>query len=212
MPRMKPLTPREWPAEMKAALAPLQPVAPRHQPPRRDGRPRALNALGMLARHPALAEAFNTFNGHILFESSLPPRQRELLVLRVAFLRRCEYEWAQHTVVARDVGLDVDEIARVAAGPGAEGWSELDRALVRSADELVGKAELSDETWSVLAGALDEQQLMDLVFTVGAYEALAMAFLTFEIELDADLTGHELFVPMEPPSGSVAAGTEGASE
>ncbi len=73
-------------------------------------------------------------------------------------------------------------------------------------------AELSDETWSELAKELDEQQLMDLVFTVGAYEALAMAFLTFGVELDADLDSHELHVPMEPRSGSNSVSMEGPSQ
>ena len=35
--------------------------------PQTKGRPKALNALGTLARHPELTEAFNTFNGYILF-------------------------------------------------------------------------------------------------------------------------------------------------
>jgi hypothetical protein len=34
---------------------------------------------------------------------------------------------------------------------------------------------------------LDDQQLMDLVFTIGAYDLLAMAFRTFDVPLDADL-------------------------
>jgi AhpD family alkylhydroperoxidase len=209
MARIQPLPPNEWPAEMKAALAAMQPATPRHPPPRREGRPRALNALGLLARHPALTEAFNTFNGHVLFATSLTPRQRELLVLRVACLRRCDYEWAQHTVLARDAGLEPEEIKRVAAGPDADGWSDLERALVRAADELVGDADVSDETWTALARALDEQQLLDLVFTVGAYDALAMAFLAFRVDLDADLTGHELCVPTIPDPGSVAVSLEG---
>ena len=34
---------------------------------------------------------------------------------------------------------------------------------------------------------LDTQQLMDVVFTVGAYEVFAMALRTFDVELDEDL-------------------------
>lgn len=197
MARIEPLAPRDWPPEMKAALAAMQPAAPRHPLPTREGRPKALNALGVLAHNPALAAAFNTFNGHILFGSSLPPRVRELLVLRVARLRQCDYEWAQHTVLARDAGLSVEEIRRVAAGPDAEGWEAVDAALIRAAGELVDGAQLRDATWSVLAGALSPEELLDLVFTVGAYDTLAMAFNSFGIELDADLEGHELRVPME---------------
>ena len=186
--RIQPLLPEQWPDQMREALAALRPPEPRHPlPPRRDDRPKALNALGTLARHPQLARAFHTFNGHVLFGSTLSPRQRELLVLRVAAVRGSDYEWAQHAFLARDAGLGDDDIARIAVGPEASGWSSLHRAMVRAVDELVSDALISDSTWSALAGELDEQQLMDLVFTVGAYEVLAMAFRSFGVELDADL-------------------------
>ena len=187
-PRIPPLPPNEWPEEMREALAALRPAKPRHPlPPTDPDRPKALNLLGTFARHPALTRAYNTFNGHILFASTLSPRERELLVLRVAAVRNAAYEWAQHVVLAGDAGISPEEIARVAEGPDAAGWSSSDRALLAAVDELVGDAKISDGTWQVLAGGLDEQQLMDLVFTVGAYDVLAMAFRSFGVELDADL-------------------------
>jgi alkylhydroperoxidase family enzyme len=190
VPRLTPLPPREWPAEMRGALAALTPPEPRHPLPRRDeGRPKGLNALGVLARHPALTRAFNTFNGHVLFATTLSPRQRELLVLRVAVDRDATYEWAQHVVQGRDAGLSDDEIARVAAGPDAAGWSPLDAAMLRAVDELVADACIAEGTWAALAAELDEQQMMDLVFTVGAYEVVAMAFRSFAVQLDDDLEG-----------------------
>jgi alkylhydroperoxidase family enzyme len=173
---------------MREALAALLPENPRHPlPPRRDDRPKGLNLLGTFARHPALVRAYHTFNGHLLFGSTLDPRERELLILRVAAVRSAEYEWAQHVVLASDAGLSADEVARVAEGPDAPGWDALDRALLRAVDELVRDARVADHTWAELAAELDEQQLMDLVFTVGAYELLAMAMRSFGVELDADL-------------------------
>lgn len=185
--RITPLPPAEWPEEMRTALAALRPENSRHPMPQQKGRPKALNALGTLARHPALTAAFNTFNGYILFASTLTPRQRELLVLRVAANRGSAYEWEQHRVLAGDVGLDEDEVERIATGPDAPGWSPLDRAMLSAVDELIGAGEIADPTWASLARELDEQQLMDIVFTVGAYEILALAFRSFGIELDDDL-------------------------
>jgi alkylhydroperoxidase family enzyme len=173
---------------MKDALAALRPAHPRHPfPSRAEGRPKGLNVLGTLARHPELTRAYHTFNGYILFASTLSPRQRELLVLRVAAVRGSEYEWAQHAVLAGDAGIDEDEVARIALGPDAPGWSPVDGAMVRSVDELIGAGAVSGATWKVLAAELDDQQLMDLVFTVGAYEVLAMFLRSFEIDLDDDL-------------------------
>lgn len=188
VPRIRPLPPADWPATMREALAALRPPEPRHPLPERGGdRPRGLNVLGTLARHPALARAFHTFNGHVLFASTLSARQRELLVLRVAAVREAEYEWAQHVVLAADAGLDAAEVAAIADGPGAPGWSPLERAMLAAVDELVGEATIAEGTWEALARDLDEQQLMDLVFTVGAYDLLAMAFRSFRVELDDDL-------------------------
>jgi alkylhydroperoxidase family enzyme len=173
---------------MKAALAALLPEHPRHPfPSREPGRPKGLNALGLLARHPELTRAFHTFNGHILFATTLTTRQRELVVLRVAAVRASAYEWAQHAVLAGDAGIGPDEVARVAEGPDAAGWSPLEQAMLRAVDELVAAAGLTDPTYNALAAELDDHQLMDLVFTVGAYDLLAMAFGAFGVQLDDDL-------------------------
>jgi len=187
-PRLRPLPPAEWPATMREALAALRPPDARHPLPARGGdRPKGLNVLGTLALHPELARAFHTFNGHILFATTLSVRHRELLVLRVAAVRQAEYEWAQHVVLAADAGIDEGEVARIAEAPASAGWSPLERAMLAAVDELLGDACIADATWEVLAGELDERQLMDLVFTVGAYDLLAMAFRSFGVELDGDL-------------------------
>ncbi|MGW1028964.1 carboxymuconolactone decarboxylase family protein [Streptomyces sp. NPDC002577] len=173
---------------MREALAVLRPPNPRHPiPGRRPDRPKALNLLGILAHYPALTQAFHTFNGHVLFASTLTVRQRELLVLRVAAVREAAYEWAQHAVLARDAGIADEEIERVAKGPDAPGWTPLERALLRAVDELLADAKVGKATWQELAGGLDEQQLMDLIFTVGAYDVIAMVLRSFAVELDDDL-------------------------
>ena len=173
---------------MRDAMAALRPPNPRHPFPEPDpNRPKGLNALGTFAQHPELARAYNTFNGHVLFASHLSPRQRELLVLRVAVLRNCEYERLQHEVLALDAGLESDEIERVAVGPHAAGWSASDAALLQAVDELIVAGVIGDETWATLAADFDTEQLMDLVFTIGAYEILAFAFRSFGVEVDDDL-------------------------
>lgn len=189
MARLDPIPPRDWPEGMKAALAALGPANPRHPfPPRRDDRPKGLNLLGTFARHPELATAFHTLAGHALFQTTLSLRQRELLILRVASLRGATYEWAQHVAIARDLGMTEDEITRCGSGPDVPGWDDpVEEALVRAADELVADAEITDATWATLATELDDQQRMDVVFTVGTYDLLAMAMKSFGVELDDDL-------------------------
>jgi len=186
--RISPRPIDDWSSAMQDALTAFRPPG-NGEPstPPAEGRPRAGNALGTFACYPELAKAYLTFNGHILFASSLSARQRELLILRVALLRRCEYEWAQHVVLGANAGLTSDEIGWIVEGPERPDWDVLDRGMLRAVDELLERAEVSDSTWAELALHLDEHQLMDLVFTVGAYETLAMAFQSFGVEPDVDL-------------------------
>ncbi|MGZ4704738.1 MAG: carboxymuconolactone decarboxylase family protein, partial [Acidimicrobiales bacterium] len=184
---------------MRDALGALRIENPRHPfPVVEPGRPKALNLLGLLAHHPDLTRAYHTFNGHVLFGTTLTPRQRELLVLRVGVVRRAEYEHAQHVILGLDAGLTAEEIDRITEGPDAPGWSPVDRAMLAAVDELVADACIGEETWAVLSAELDTQQLMDVVFTVGAYELLAMAMRTFGIEMDEDLRNWKPLPPGEP--------------
>jgi alkylhydroperoxidase family enzyme len=173
---------------MRQALAAMDPPEPRYPRPVRQDRPMSMNTLGALAHHPALTRAFFTFNGHVIMATTLSERQRELLVLRVATLRQSAYEWAQHIYMARDAGLTDEEIGRIAYGPDAPFWSPLESALLRAVDELVGDGVISRPTWDVLAGELDAQQLLDVIFTVGAYETTAWMMRSLELDLDPELT------------------------
>lgn len=189
MARIEPLPIREWPPAMRDALAAMMPPEPRHPQPERADRPRAMNTLGTFAHHPALARAYLTFSGHVLMATTLTERQRELLVLRVAARRRSGYEWVQHVFMGRDAGLTDEEIARVAFGPDAPFWSEVEAALLRAVDELVDDGAIGDATWVTLSAALDVQQLLDVIFTVGSYEVLAWMMRSFDLDLDDDIAG-----------------------
>lgn len=157
------------------------------EPQRQNGR--VLNIFRTLIRHPKLMKRWLVFANHILLKSSLPARDREILILRAGWLARSEYEWGQHVIIGRRSGLSDEEIDRLRAGPDAAGWSELDAALVRAADELHADSFVSDATWKTLASRYSTEQLMDVVFTVGQYTMLAMALNSFGVQLDEGIAG-----------------------
>jgi 4-carboxymuconolactone decarboxylase len=146
-----------------------------------------LNIFRTLAHHPGLAKRWLVFGNHVLAKSSLPARERELLILRIGWLCRAGYEWGQHVVIGKASGLTDEEIARIAKGPDAPGWSAGDRALLRATDELHADAFVSDATWAELAKVWSTQQLMDLVFTVGQYNLVSMALNSFGVQPEPGL-------------------------
>jgi alkylhydroperoxidase family enzyme len=153
------------------------------------GNGNVLNIFATLARHPQLLKRWLVFGNHVLYKSTLPERERELAILRIGWLCRAEYEWAQHVVIGKACGLTEEEIARVAAGPEASGWQPIEAALLRAVDELHADAFISDVTWADLEEHFDVPQLIDLVFAVGQYNLVSMALNTLGVQLDAGLEG-----------------------
>lgn len=145
-----------------------------------------LNIFRTLAHHPELLERWLVFGSYVLARSTLAPRERELVILRIGWLCRSGYEWGQHVKIGLDSGLTQDEIDRIPDGSRADGWSDLDRALLDATDELHEDAFVSDGTWARLA-ALSDQQRMDLVFTVGQYNLVSMALNTLGVQPEPGL-------------------------
>jgi AhpD family alkylhydroperoxidase len=155
-------------------------------------KPPPVNVLGLFAHHPELARAFLGYSRHLTGRSSTVDRRtRELVVLRVAWRRRCRYEWAQHLSIAARAGVTDAEVAQVRGDVGALAGAGVVALLIRAVDELLDDSCLSDETYRALSASFDERQLMDLVFTIGTYALLAMAFNSFGLELDPGLSADD---------------------
>jgi alkylhydroperoxidase family enzyme len=176
-PRIDPLPESEWSDEVREIL------------PRTLAAPRVHNIFTTLARHPKLLKRWLVFASHILGKSTLPPRDREILILRTGWLCRCEYEWGQHVIIGRQAGLSEDEIRRITVGPDAPGWDPFEAALLHAADELRADTMIRDATWEALAARYGTQELFDLVFTVGQYTLVSMALNTLGVALDPGVGG-----------------------
>lgn len=179
-PRIAPLKPAEMNDEVKALVAPSGGAIGLEGVP---------NVIATLAQHPKLLKRWNVFSNHILFKSTLPPREREILILRIGWLCQAEYEWGQHVRIGKAAGLDDAAVARIKQGADAPGWDPFEAALVRAVDELHEDAFISEATWQALGARYDRQQLMDVVFTVGQYNLVSMALNTFGVQLDEGVAG-----------------------
>lgn len=147
------------------------------------------NIFRTLANHEKLAKRWLVFGNHILAKSTLPPRDREIVILRIGWLCQSAYEWSQHVHIARRADMTDEEIARIKEGADADGWTNHERLLIKAVDELKDDAFICDETWNGLADTYSDQQMMDLVFTCGQYNMVSMALNSFGVPLDDDLEG-----------------------
>ena len=183
VPRIPPLEKEAWTEEQAALLAPYETSSGR------------LNIYRTLGRKPKAANAFLTWGRYVLRESSLDDRRKEIAILRIGWLCKSGYEFAQHSRLAARAGMTPAEIECIKTGPEAEAWKAGERAILRAADELHGGHFIGEPTWRALGDFLSDEQRMDLVYVVGHYTQVCMILNTFGIQLeegrvvDEDLRG-----------------------
>jgi alkylhydroperoxidase family enzyme len=162
-------------SEQQAVLAPL----------RASGK--LYNIFRTFARTPRALQAFLAWGGYVLStDNRLTPRQREIVILRVGYLCKSGYEFAQHAVIGAEAGLSPDELTKIKQGANA-GWPPDEATLIRMADELVSDHFVSDTTWAALRSYMDEHACMDAVYTAGQYTQVSMFLNTFGVQLDQGL-------------------------
>lgn len=140
----------------------------------------------VIVRHPG---AYRNFVPHIralIAESTLPPRDREIVVLRILALCDESYELHHHRMIAAaNSGMGPEEIEAAIAG-GGDCLSDFDRLLVAAAEELLSARELGDESWESLGERYSIEQRMELVFLAGLYVTMAMLTKSFGMPLESE--------------------------
>lgn len=141
--------------------------------------------FNVLGQHKLLFLAWLPSAGLLLGPlGKLPRKDAELVILRVAHLRDCEYELQQHRRLARTRGVDPETQARIFEGPDAEGLTDRQRVLITATDEFVVTRSMSSETWAALSAILSRTQLIEFCMLAGQYDALAATMATLRIPLD----------------------------
>ena len=178
-PRIAPLEKSKWNEDVLAILGNYEKTNKRPVP----------NIFTTLANHPKLYKRWGVFGNHVLLKSSLPARDREILILRIGWLCQSVYEWGQHIIIGRQCGFTNEDFRRITEGPEAKGWDPFEATLLRAVDELYVDSFISDNTWNALAERYNIQQLMDVIFTVGQYNLVSMALNTLGVQPEEGLEG-----------------------
>jgi 4-carboxymuconolactone decarboxylase len=141
-----------------------------------------------MAKHPEMFRCQMQM-GTVLFTGRLPARDRELAVLRVAWLLRAPYEWGEHVEIAKRCDVRPEEIERVIEGSTARGWSAHEQAILGAVEQLLSSQSISDETWTTLAARWDEPQLIEFPMMVGQYVSTALVQNALRVRLSPSNPG-----------------------
>lgn len=148
------------------------------------------NTMLTLAQHPKLAIASLDFGKYVLIESKLTDRQRELIVLRIAWRYKSKHQWTHHVLSARKIGITDEEIEALGQAETSLIWTAGEQALIAAVDQLCTMGQIEDGTWLLLAVQHDKQTLMDILYAIGLFTMNAWAFNAMGIELEADVAAY----------------------
>lgn len=142
------------------------------------------NLFLTLGRRRRLFRGWLRFAARLMPRGKLPHRETELVILRVAHLRGCAYEFDHHVRLGRRLGVSPADVERIVTGPAAAGWTERERAVLTAADHLHEHQDWDDATWATLCGHLSEAECVELCVLVGHYEMLATVITALRIQPD----------------------------
>jgi 4-carboxymuconolactone decarboxylase len=178
-PRMPPLRPEEFSEETKAFFAKWSggffKDADKNPP------------LMTFAHHPQLAALFSQFNIHLLTTSSLPVKQRQIAIMRTAWICNATYMWSSHLNTSQLLGLAPDMFRPLQVGADDPYFTGFERVIIRATEELVRERQLSDANWNALMAEWSNQQMLDFLFTVGCYAMLAGVMRATGVQRNPDL-------------------------
>ncbi len=145
---------------------------------------RPLNLFLTLGRQRKLFRGWLRFAGRLMPGGTLPRRESELVILRVAHLRNCQYEFDHHVRLGRRAGVTAKDVRSITAGPSAPGWSPREQAILAAVDMLVSQRDLDEPTWAALHTHLDDARCIELCLLVGHYDMLATTITALRIQPD----------------------------
>jgi AhpD family alkylhydroperoxidase len=152
---------------------------------RRLGAPE-MHLFTTLGQRQFLFWAWSIYGGRLL-RGRLPSVDTELVILRVAHLRSCEYELQHHRRMARKEGLDAQTQAAIFSWPDVSNGEKLSarqQALLKATDEFVKDRTITSATWQQLATHLDRPRLIEFCMLTSQYDGLAATISALDIPLD----------------------------
>ena len=143
--------------------------------------------LATFAHHPRLGDLFSQFNVHLLTTNTLPVKERQIAIMRTAWITGATYMWSSHLNTSRLCGLEPDIYGPIQRGAEDPYFTAFERTVVQATDELVRDHEVSDASWRALMVQWDDKQMLDFLFTVGAYVLVAGVMRSTKVQRGQDL-------------------------
>ncbi|MBU1168620.1 MAG: carboxymuconolactone decarboxylase family protein [Proteobacteria bacterium] len=144
----------------------------------------SLNVFKVLANSPVVYDAFGMLGGKLFFDAELNPKYRELVILRIAILKKSRYEWAQHVPLAFTTGITAEQVTGLINWESSNLFSPEERTILRYTDEVIRDTRPTDQTFQDAAIFLSKQSLTELTLAIGYWNMVALFLNTLKVEVE----------------------------
>lgn len=143
--------------------------------------------LKTFAHNPRVAELFSNFNLHLLLTNTMPVRQRQIAIMRTAWLCNATYMWSSHLRTSMNFGLEPELFKPLQVGASDPYFTDFERVVIHATEDLLRDQKVSDAHWDALMREWTDQQMLDFLFTVGGYVTIAFVMKSTGVEREPDL-------------------------
>jgi alkylhydroperoxidase family enzyme len=145
---------------------------------------RIINLWKVMGHCPYIGLNFQRLGNSILKGEGLPPKLRELAILRVGSLAQSEYEFKQHTAIALQCGVGQKQIDEIVDWAASEQFDERERAVLAYTDAVARDIRVRDETFARLRTFLNEEETIELTAVIGYYGMACRILVALEVDLE----------------------------
>ncbi len=154
------------------------------------------NIFRLLLRRPKMAKAVHELLFSLLYGAALDDRLRELVIMRIGWVTRSDYEWTQHWSVAMSAfGCSEQDLREVRDWRNSTHFDAVDRSVLAATDETLEHGKIGQSTWDACRRHLGtEEACLDLVASIGAWTMISQLARSTELPLEEG-------TPSWPPEG-----------
>lgn len=144
-----------------------------------------LSVFRLLLRHERLAGAVHGLLHQLLWEGELDARLRELIIMRIGWVRRSVYEWTQHWRVARMLEVVEDDLLAVRDWRASGRFEGADAAVLAATDETLDDGAISRGTWEDLERFIpNDLARLEVVLAIANWTMFAQLLRSLEVPLE----------------------------
>jgi 4-carboxymuconolactone decarboxylase len=148
-------------------------------------RGRMINIYRMLLNSPPLAESWFNHSNAVRWRTTLEGRLREIVIIRMGHLTRCDYVLRQHVPsLALADGLTMEECDALADWQGTEFFDPRERAVLTYADTMTRDVAVPNEVFAAVKRHFNDRQLVELTVLIGTYNMNARVLRALELDLE----------------------------